>query len=330
MEPARIELQLLDRRELTGSSEMAGAAVAPICEFTFCSPQQKELPAFEPGAHITLRTPSGAMRRYTLVGDPADHHHYRIAVKREAQGRGGSVSLHDQLQIGDTVEAEPPGNSFPLLPAQRYLFIAGGIGITPVVSMIRALQHAGNTAWQLVYCTRSAPQTAFLDELGDPLLAGQVTIHHDEGDPARVFDLWPLLENPDKTHIYCCGPGPLMQEVRDMTGHWPMDAVHFEDFSPVDAVRPEDSAFTVRLDGSGQTVQVPADQTILESLRSAGISVRSSCESGTCGTCKTRYLGGRVDHRDLCLTGDERAEYMMICVSRCLDDELLLAHRSQH
>lgn len=111
-----------------------------------------------------------------------------------------------------------------------------------------------------------------------------------------------------------------------MTGHWPMDAVHYEDFSPVDALRPDDSAFSVRLDGTDRVIPVAADQTILESLRSAGIALRSSCESGTCGTCKTRYVAGRIDHRDLCLTAEERTEFMMICVSRCLDDELVLEH----
>ena len=145
----------------------------------------------------------------------------------------------------------------------------------------------------------------------------KIVVHHDEGDIANAYDLWPVFENPTKAHIYCCGPRPLMEAVRDMTGHWPEHAVHFEDFGS-DLVRPkaDDVPFTVKLARSGEIFEVPVGGTILEVVRAHGVRVPSSCESGTCGTCKTRLLAGTADHRDLFLPEDERADHIMICVSR--------------
>lgn len=320
--PALMQLRLSRRTPV--NADAAASGPSPIVEFQLGSTDGNPLPPFEPGAHISVQTPSGAMRRYSLIGDPADRDHYVFAAKRESGGRGGSVSLHDELNEGGLVKVEAPANEFALVDAPGYLFIAGGIGITPVLSMVRALQRNNRTNWRLVYCTRSADQAAYLEELSSPALADRVVIHHDNGDPDQVFDLWPYLENPDASHIYCCGPEPLMTDVRDMTGHWPIPAVHFEDFSPVDAVRADDRAFEVQVGDNGAVITVPADKTVLEALRNAGLDRRSSCESGTCGTCKTRYLGGEVDHRDLCLTDEERRTHLMICVSRCHGDRLVI------
>lgn len=321
LRPTTLRLQLVARRALTDA----------ITEFSFApdSPddpggQLAVLPGFSPGAHITVETPSGAMRRYSLIGDPADRQHYVIAVKHEPKGRGGSASLHDQAMVGDTFKIEPPQNEFELLAAPAYLFIAGGIGITPILSMVRSLDRAGNDNYRLIYCTREPQQTAFLSELQAANSLGEITIHHDQGDPEQVFDFWSLLEEPDKTHIYCCGPAPLMAEVGDMTGHWPMHAVHFETFSPVQPVRVDDRTFAVQMDND-PPVMVAADQTILEALRANGLTVQSSCESGSCGTCKTRLLSGEVDHRDFCLSDEERKDHLMICVSRASNGDLVMA-----
>lgn len=284
------------------------------------------LPPFTAGAHLSVRVPSGAMRNYSLCNDPAERDRYVIAVKRDERGRGGSVSLVDGVREGDTLEVRPPHNLFELVPdGGDYVFIAGGIGITPILSMIRALRAAGHASFHLYYLTRSPATTAFLQDLSAPDLQGQVVIHHDEGDPARAFDLWPVLEEPRGAHVYCCGPRPLMDAVRDMTGHWPAERIHFEDFGS-DLVRPrdDDKPFHVRLARDGTELEVPVGATILEVLRHHGRRLPSSCESGTCGTCRTRYLEGEPDHRDLVLTPEERRRDVMICVSRARGDRLVL------
>ncbi len=282
------------------------------------------LPAWTPGAHLAVRVPSGAMRTYSLCNDPFERHRYVIAVKRETGGRGGSVGLIDHTRPGDRLAVMPPRNLFELASsAPSYLFIAGGIGITPVLSMIRTLRRGGDKPFQLYYLTRSAAVTAFLPDLTE--FADQVMLHHDEGDPAQAFDLWPILETPSKAHIYCCGPRPMMDAVRDMTGHWPETALHFEDFG-ADLVRPraDDAPFRIQLGREGPQLDVPVGATILGTLRAHGRAAPSSCESGTCGTCRTTLLAGEADHRDLVLNAAERRDSIMICVSRAKSDLLVL------
>lgn len=297
--------------------ERAEAAAEGIQLIELRDPDGAELPPFAPGAHIAVAVPSGATRTYSLCNDPAERGRYVIAVKREEGGRGGSVSLIEGAQPGLTLHVSAPRNLFALPAAPSYIFVAGGIGITPILSMIRHLRARGGAPWRLYYLTRGPSVTPFMPELSDPGPGGQVLVHHDGGDPGRAFDLWPVFEAPGKAHILCCGPRPLMDAVRDMTGHWPGSAVHFEDFGS-DLARPraDDAPFTVALARSGGTLEVPVGASVLEVLRAAGHRVPSSCESGTCGTCRTRVLDGEVDHRDLVLSPAERAAEMMICVSR--------------
>jgi phthalate 4,5-dioxygenase reductase subunit len=286
----------------------------------FRDPAGAPLPPFTPGSHIAVRVPGGAMRNYSLCNDPHERDHYVIAVKREVAGRGGSIALIDTVRPGDTIHVARPANLFELAAsAPRF------IGITPILAMIRFLRATGDKPFHLYYLTRNAAGTAFLPELATELPSGTVTVHHDEGDPDRAFDLWPVFAEPTKAHIYCCGPRPLMDAVRDMTGHWPISAVHFEDFGS-DLVRPraDDVAFTIQLGRAGPVLDVPVGTSILETIRAHGRRVPSSCESGTCGTCRTTVLEGEPDHRDLVMTESEQKHGMMICVSRAKSSNLVL------
>jgi phthalate 4,5-dioxygenase reductase component len=298
-----------------------------IFRFELAPQDGRALPGFTPGAHIEVETPAGLVRKYSLCNDPDVRDAYEIAVKREANGEGGSRDLADNARIGATLRVSVPRNDFPLAGnVANFLFIAGGIGVTPILSMARHLNATGAARYRLYYLTRDKAATAFADELSSPEFAGKVVFHHDGGDPDQMLDLWPLLEKPQGRHLYCCGPRPLMEAVRDMSGHWSSVAVHFEDFGATKpAHKPQDAPFTVRLARSGRQIEVPATVSLLDALRANGVDVPSSCESGTCGTCKTRLISGEADHRDLVLADFEKATNIMICVSRARDGgELVL------
>jgi phthalate 4,5-dioxygenase reductase subunit len=301
-------------------------AAEGIRSFELVDPGGGELPAFTPGAHIKLRTPAGLLRKYSLCNHPQERNRYVIAVKRDATGRGGSISMVDEAKDGDLIEVLPPENAFRLSRGARSsLFIAGGIGITPILSMIRSLQDTHAINWKLLYLSRHANQTAFLQELGELDQGGQVVVHHDEGDPSQILDLWPSLEKPKSDqHVYCCGPRPLMEAVRDMTGHWAAGRVHFESFVDGGVPRREDTEFSVHLARSGHRLTVPVGRSILEVVREAGCQVAASCESGTCGTCRTALLSGQADHRDMVLMPEEVDTQIMLCVSRAHGAELTL------
>jgi phthalate 4,5-dioxygenase reductase component len=300
------------------------AETPDIRRFELRAADGAELPEFSPGSHISVRTPNGMVRKYSLCNDPAERERYVIAVLREPGGRGGSVSMVEGVKEGDEILVTAPRNDFPLVKSPAgYTFIAGGIGITPILSMLRHLRSTAGPKFKLYYCTRAREKTAFYGELSAPEFRGQVVMHHDGGDLGKALDLWPVLENP-KGHVYCCGPRGLMDSVRDMTGHWNTSAVHFEAFSDAEAHKADDRPFRVRLARSGAVVDVPADKTILETIRAAGYDAPSSCESGTCGTCKTALLAGEADHRDLVLAEAERHSNIMICVSRAKSDEITI------
>jgi len=296
-----------------------------ITLFEFRDPEGAELPAFTAGAHVTLRTPSGLLRKYSLCSDPARRDHYGVAVKRETTGRGGSINLIDALQVGDMVPVSAPVNDFGLPGrATDFLFIAGGIGVTPFIAMIHQLR-AEKKRFRLFYLSRSVETTAFLQELAADDIKDSVVVHHDEGDPARSYDLKSVLaERRNREHLYCCGPTPLMHAVRDMTGHWTPTSVHFEAFAEPEKVRPTDKPFRVKLAKAGDEFEVPVGVTIMEAMRARGHEVPSSCETGTCGTCKTKMLSGEADHHDLFLAPHERKDNIMTCVSRAPSDEIVL------
>ncbi|SAL43004.1 ferredoxin [Caballeronia peredens] len=284
------------------------------------------LPPFTAGAHLLVHTPAGIARRYSLCNAPAERDRYVIAVKRDTAGGGGSLSMARDVHTGTTLKVSPPLNYFPLAnDASRYLLIAGGIGITPMRAMMAELT-ARNAPFDVIYCTRAPESTAFLDEFNAGEFASKVRVHHDFGDRAQSLAIAPLVaERRGDTHVYCCGPRPLMQAVRDATAHWPSSAVHFEDFgTSAHENAAGEKAFTVRLARTGGCVNVAPGETILDALRANGIETPSSCEAGTCGSCRTRLLSGEADHRDFVLDDDEQATEIMICVSRARSNELVL------
>lgn len=294
-----------------------------IRTFELMQADGSELPAFTPGSHVKVQAPNGAVRKYSLCNNPSERHRYVISVKRDDKGRGGSVSMHEDAREGDILPTSLPDNAFPLVGnAKAYMFIAGGIGITPILSMIRSFGEVPPAPWKLFYLTRSPETTAYVDELAG--LGRHVKIHHDRGDPARSFDLWPALEKPNTAHIFCCGPRPLMESVRDMTGHWSPGHVHFESFNEGGGIKPDDWPFKVKLARSGREFEVPVGKSILSTLREHGCNAASSCESGTCGTCRTALLEGEADHRDMVLMPEEMASQIMICVSRAKSSHLVL------
>src|SRR3954451_3968072 len=288
----------------------------------------RPLPAWEPGAHVDLILGEAPTRQYSLCGDPADHHEYRLGILRDPAGRGSSLHVHDRLREGDTVRVRGPRNNFPLVASPRYLFIAGGIGITPILAMIRAAEATG-ADWRLIYGGRRRASMAFLDELaryGDRV---SIRPQHETG----LLDLDALLGTPQAdTLVYCCGPEPLLAAVEQRCGAgspggWPSGSLHVERFAPRPQAGPVRSeAFEVVLRQSELTLSVPPDRSILSVVEEAGVGVLSSCAEGTCGTCETAVLEGVPDHRDSVLDEDERAanECMMICVSRASTPRLVL------
>lgn len=285
------------------------------------------LPRFEPGAHIDLKVENSVTRSYSLLGrdyvgntaggEAGDG--YWIAVKRVPEGRGGSRYLHDAAKIGERLTITAPKNFFQLTAAAgRQRLIAGGIGITPFLSMIGHLEADG-ADWELHYCVRSREDAAFADRLA-ARYPRRVCLHVSNGDRRHRLDVAALLADARAgDHVYCCGPAGLMNEVHAATREWPEGHVHFESFAGRAAPGTADcsadcSAFTVT--ARGRDIEVGAGATLLEALRGAGFELPSSCEAGTCGTCCIKYVAGNVDHRDMVLTANERRDHLIPCVSR--------------
>lgn len=269
------------------------------------------LPRFTAGAHMELEVPGGFKRAYSLCNDPAETNRYVIAVQRELQGRGGSRAMHDQVSVGQALFGSEPRNSFELVDAERYVLIAGGIGVTPLLSMAQTLRREGR-CFALHYCTRDEARTAFRNEIRSPELRDHVFVHHDGGDPERGLNVKALLAEPSKgAHLYCCGPKGLMDAVRGASASWLPENVHFESFGA--NAEAGDAAFEVELASTGQVIPVGAKETILQALRGHGVTLPSDCEAGSCGTCVTSLLAGEADHRDSYLSDAERRSNVAIC-----------------
>ncbi|MGU3653582.1 PDR/VanB family oxidoreductase [Mycolicibacterium sp. A43C] len=275
------------------------------------------LPSWEPGAHIALTLPSGLVRQYSLCGPQDDIHTYTVAVLKVSVGRGGSREVHERLRIGDLIEVSEPRNDFVLQQAPRYLFLAGGIGITPVLAMIEALGAAGHHDYRLIYGARNRAAMAFVDRL---CAAGSGAVELRPEDDMGLVDVAAALStSPSGTRVYCCGPPAMLTAVQEVSTDFPELPLHIERFAaaPRDATD-DDAAFEVELARTGTVVTVSAGETVLNALLAVVPDIPYSCTAGFCGTCETTVIAGRVEHRDDLLTEQERAANasMMICVSR--------------
>jgi ferredoxin-NADP reductase len=294
-----------------------------VIELELARPQGERLPDWTPGSHIDLVLPTGLSRQYSLCGDPADVRTYTIAVQREAAGEGGSRWIHDELQVGDTVRFGGPRNTFSLVPGARHAFLAGGIGITPIVSMLRAAQQLGSD-WSLLYLGRSRSAMAY----AEPLIAlgDRVTLHPaDERGPADLAG-WAAALDPD-AKLYACGPERLLQAVEAIGSGRLRGSVRVERFAArtVDTP-PRRTPYVVECARQGVEVEIAPTSSIAEGLQAAGIRVLTSCGRGVCGTCLTDVLAGVPDHRDTLLDDDERAagDCLFPCVSRSRSARLVL------
>jgi ferredoxin-NADP reductase len=286
-------------------------------------PDGLRLPDWTPGAHIDLILPNGLTRQYSLCGDRWDPRCYQVAVLREEAGTGGSAYVHDELQPGDLVGVGGPRNNFALVPSEKYLFIAGGIGITPLLPMIGQASLLG-ADWTLLYGGRTRASMAFTAELAG--YGDRVHIVPRDVDGRLDLPCWLGQPRPG-VRVYCCGPAPLLAAVQQFCAEWPEHSLRTERFVPLQVTAPaRDQPFQVELRRTGATVTVTPGTTVLDAVQSAGVSVLSSCRRGLCGTCETGVLAGQPDHRDSLLDDEERmrGDCMFICVSRSRGARLVL------
>jgi ferredoxin-NADP reductase len=290
-------------------------------------PDDEDLPRWEPGAHIDLLLEDGLTRQYSLCGDPNNSSLWRIGVLLDPNSRGGSSYVHGNLNEGATVRARGPRNHFPLVDTPHYRFIAGGIGITPIMAMVEAVQRSGSD-WTLLYGGRTKSSMAFADDLATRY-PERVTVWPQ--DERGLLDLESLFKEPeDNTLVYCCGPEALLSAVEQHSSHWPAGILHIERFAAKAPTAQEAAEaldqFEVVCQRSGSTFEITSDQSILEVLEEQGIPILGSCYEGVCGTCEARILEGTADHRDSVLSDAEKAagEMMLICVSRSRTERLVL------
>ncbi|WP_019633048.1 PDR/VanB family oxidoreductase [Actinomadura atramentaria] len=289
---------------------------ADVVSLRLAAPDDRPLPAWQPGSHLDVLLPSGRRRQYSLCGDPADRRAYRIAVRRLPAGAGGSLEIHDAVAEGDSLSVQGPRNAFPFLARERYVFVAGGIGITPVLPMVRAAHRAG-ADWRLVYAGRSRASLPFLDELREfPADRVRVRADDEDGVPSGA-DL--LASAAPGTAVYCCGPAPMIDAVRAAFDPSGGSTLHFERFAPAPVT--DGKPFEVELARTGRTLRVPADRSALDVIREQIPTAAYSCRQGFCGTCRVGLLAGDADERAV---SDAADDGFLICVSRASGGRLTL------
>lgn len=299
-----------------------------ICSYELACVKGGQLPGFSAGAHIDAHLPGGLIRQYSLCNHPQERHRYLIGVLKDVASRGGSQSLHEQINSGDRLFISEPRNLFPLVAeSRRSLLFAGGIGITPILCMAEQLAHSGGD-FELHYCARSRERAAFVERLKGASFADRVHLHFDEEADSRL-DAAKVLGNPQPdVHLYVCGPSGFMQHVLDSakTQGWRDEHLHREYFAAAPTDTRADGAFQVKLAHSGKVFDIPADKTVVQVLESHGVEIALSCEQGICGTCLTRVLEGVPEHRDLFLTEEEQAanDQFTPCCSRAKSRLLVL------
>ncbi|MGX1778690.1 PDR/VanB family oxidoreductase [Nocardia brasiliensis] len=327
---------LINRRELTPHVDDRRLALVvterrieaydqDVVSLRLAAPDQRELPPWRPGAHLDLELPSGRLRQYSLCGDPADTRAYRVAVRRIPAGLGGSVEVHDALPVGARITVRGPRNAFPFAvpgygsPAARLHFVAGGIGITPILPMAR-LAHRLGIDWSMVYTGRSRDTIPFLDEIAG--FGDRVTVRTD--DEHGLPDAAALLPGVGAdTAVYCCGPVPMTAAVADAVREMPGVELHSERFSPPPIVN--GVPFEIEFASTGAVVEVAADRTALDTILETQPDRPYSCRQGFCRTCKVRVLAGTPEHRETVLTpAEHEAGEMLVCVSRAAGGRLVL------
>lgn len=300
-----------------------------VCGFEFVRPDGSQLPSFSAGSHIDVHLPGGLIRQYSLCGDPADADHYQIAVLRDNNGRGGSKAIHDLVREGDLIKISAPKNHFPIAHgATHHLLLAGGIGVTPILSMAERLASVGES-FNIHYCSRTRERTAFISRISESSYVDRARFHFDDEHEAQRFDLAATVVGaPPEAHLYVCGPRGFMDAVLEEARkhNWTDDRLHYEFFSGTVEQAATDTTFQVRLARSGKTVDVPPGCTVVAALAEAGVEVLTACEQGVCGTCLTRVLDGELDHRDSYLTDEEKAagDQFLPCCSRSKSALLVL------
>ncbi|WJJ94058.1 PDR/VanB family oxidoreductase [Neopusillimonas aromaticivorans] len=299
-----------------------------IVSLELASADGKHLPSFSAGAHIDVNLPGGITRQYSLLNDAAEQHRYVIGVLKDPESRGGSVAIHDKVNVGDVLQISTPKNHFELVPAQRSLLLAGGIGVTPILCMARRLAQT-SADFEMHYCTRSPERTAFQKDIQASSFVDRVHFHYDSGDDAQKLNLKALVAGPsDSTHLYVCGPTGFIDFVVNTAKEagWSSSHIHFEYFGAAEIDTSGDQSFQVKIASTGAMLDVPADKSITQVLEENGVFVPVSCEEGVCGTCLTRVLEGVPEHRDMYLTEDEQAanDQMLPCCSRAKTPVLVL------
>jgi vanillate O-demethylase ferredoxin subunit len=310
---------LVSRRELQGQ----GVAVLTLTDAAGAA-----LPAFTAGAHVDLHLPGGLVRPYSLCGDPSDRSTYRLGVLKDPASRGGSLAVHQALQIGSRLQISAPRNHFALCDgAPHSVLVGGGIGVTPMLAMAWQL-HAAGQSFELHYCARSRAQAAFLAELAAAPWAARVWLHFDDDDNNGLQPQPLLTAAPAGSHLYVCGPAGFMDWVLAEAANAGLAPaqLHREYFSAPSTANAADTAFELVARRSGKTVQVAADQSLLDALKGLGIKVPVSCEQGVCGTCACTVLEGSPDHRDAYLSDEEREanDQILVCCSRSRSARLVL------
>ncbi|MEE4023623.1 PDR/VanB family oxidoreductase [Gordonia sp. PKS22-38] len=293
-----------------------------VVTLTLAHADRRRLADWTPGAHLDLILPNGLTRQYSLCGDRWDAYTYTVAVRRDRSGRGGSAFIHDELRVGDEIQVGGPRNNFPMTPADRYLFIAGGIGITPIIPMIAQADIVG-AQWRLLYLGHTLDSMPFVGELAPHRDHITTIASSTEG---RVDLAEHMASVDDMTKVYACGPVSMLDELSSHASTWPAGKLRIERFTSIDPAPARTTPFELELARSQRVLTIAADVSIIDALSSAGVGVLTSCREGVCGTCETTVLAGQPDHRDAVLEPHERdaGDCMLVCVSRSRSDRLTL------
>lgn len=313
-----IEVEVVHKTQLT----------VQVCSLTLAAKDGAALPEYAPGAHIDVHLPGAYIRQYSLCA-PLDSAHYEIAVLNDINSRGGSKTIHELINKGDTLLISEPKNHFPLaIDANKSLLFAAGIGITPILSMTETLAATGKN-FELHFCAQNQQKTPYYERIAQDSWASKAHFHFSQGDTNKRLDVLPLLTKPEPgTHLYVCGPAAFMDDIlaKAQQAGWPEESLHREYFSAAEIDHSSDHAFEIMINSSGQVLEVPIDCTILNVLEDNGIFIPVACEEGVCGTCVTGLLEGQADHKDVFMTNEEKTQMNKItpCCSRAISQRLVL------